>query len=77
MPLYRFIIQDGRSSYLRTAKLPDDGCAWDFGETIIRALLQSDLSAEESRLMVIEQDKRSVASIAFNLAGLQTKRTLQ
>ena len=77
MPLYRFVVQGGRASVLRTSTLPDDDCAWDYGETIIRALLESGLSDEESRLMVIEQGSRVVASIAFNLAALRTKRTLQ
>jgi hypothetical protein len=79
MPLYRFIVHDGyvSSPELRTSTLPDDDSAWDYGETIIRALLQSDLSAEESRLMVIAEGSRVVASIAFNLKALRTKRTLQ
>ena len=46
MPLYRFVVQGGRASVLRTSTLPDDDCAWDYGETIIRALLESGLSDE-------------------------------
>lgn len=79
MPLYRFIVHNDTvsSPELRTTTLPDDDSAWDYGETIIRTLLQSDLNAEESRLMVIAEGKRVVANIAFNLKALRTKRTLQ
>jgi hypothetical protein len=59
-------VQDERGSELRTSTLPDDDSAWDYGEAIIRTLLASDLPADESRLMVIEQDNHVVASIAFN-----------
>jgi hypothetical protein len=79
MPLYRFIVNDGYVSSPEriTSTLPDDDSAWDYGETIIRALLQSDLNTEESRLMVIAEGNRVVASIAFNLKALRTKRTLR
>jgi hypothetical protein len=40
-------------------------------------LLQSDLDAHESRLLVIAQGTRVIASISFNLAALRAKRTLQ
>jgi len=49
----------------------------DYGEAIIRSLLRSDLDAHESRLMVIAQGSRVIASIAFNLAALRNPRTLQ
>jgi hypothetical protein len=39
-------------------------------------LLRSD-GADDSRLMVIAEGERIVASIDFNLAALRTKRTLQ
>jgi hypothetical protein len=39
--------------------------------------LQSDLDAHESRLIVIAQGRRVIASIAFNLAALREERTLQ
>jgi hypothetical protein len=77
MPVYRFSIHDdARAPEVRTATLPDDDSAWDYGETIIRSLLRSD-AAEDSRLMVIAEGARIVASIAFNLAALRTKRSLQ
>jgi hypothetical protein len=60
-----------------TASLPDHDAAWDYGEAIIRSLLRSDRDAHESRLMVIAQGSRVVASIAFNLADLRAPRTLQ
>ena len=59
------------------ALLPDHDAAWDYGEAIIRNLLQSDLDAHASRLMVIAQGPRVIASIAFNLAGLREPRKLQ
>jgi hypothetical protein len=77
MPLYRFTIHDDtRASEVRTSALPDDDCAWDYGETIIQSLLRSD-RADDSRLMVIAEGTRIVASIDFNLKALRTKRTLQ
>jgi hypothetical protein len=57
--------------------LPDDCAAWDYGEAIVRRLLQSDRDAHESRLMVIADGRRVIASIAFNLAVLRDQRTLQ
>ena len=57
--------------------LPDHAAAWEYGEAIIRGLLQSDRDAHESRLMVIAQGPRVIASIAFNLAALRNPRTLQ
>jgi len=57
--------------------LPDHDAAWDYGEAIVRGLLRSDLDAHESRLMVIAQGPRVIASIAFNLAALRHPRTLQ
>jgi hypothetical protein len=59
------------------ASLPDHDAAWDYGEAIVRGLLQSDLDAHESRLLAIAQGTRVIASIAFNLAALRAKRTLQ
>jgi hypothetical protein len=53
-----------------------DDSAWDYGETIIRTLLRSD-ATDDSRLMVIAEGSRVVASIDFNLKALRTKRTLQ
>ena len=78
MPTYRFTI-DGDSSPTEetTAALPHDDAAWEFGESIIRSLLSLKLDPEESRVMVIRVDKRVVASIAFNLTALGTRRTLQ
>jgi hypothetical protein len=61
----------------RIASLPDHDAAWDYGEAIVRDLLQSDLDAHESRLIVIAQGRRVIASIAFNLAALREERTLQ
>jgi hypothetical protein len=58
------------------ASLPDHGAAWDYGEAIIRGLLQSEVDAHESRLMVIAQGPRVIASMAFNLAALRKPRTL-
>jgi hypothetical protein len=60
-----------------TVALPDHAAAWDYGEAIIRGLLQSDRDAHESGLMVIAQGPRVIASIAFNLAALRNPRTLQ
>lgn len=75
--LYRFTIHDdARAPELRTSTLPNDNSAWDYGETIIRSLLRND-GADNSRLMVIAEGDRIVASIAFNLAALRTKRNLQ
>jgi hypothetical protein len=54
-----------------------EDAAWDYGEAIIRGLLRSDRDAHESRLMVIAQGPRVIASIAFNLAALRNPRTLQ
>jgi hypothetical protein len=77
MPVYRFSIHDdARAPEVRTTTLPDDDSAWDYGETIIRSLLRSD-GADDSRLMVIAEGERIVASIDFNLKALRTKRTLQ
>jgi hypothetical protein len=77
MPLYSFAIhEDARAPEVRTSTLPDDDSAWDYGETIIRSLLRSD-AADDSRVMVISEGQRIVASIEFNLAALRTRRTLQ
>jgi hypothetical protein len=77
MPVYQFTIHEGaRAPEVTTSTLPDDDSAWDYGETIIRSLLRSD-GANDSRLMVIAEGERIVASIDFNLAALRTKRTLQ
>jgi hypothetical protein len=77
MPLYSFAIhEDARAPEVRTSTLPDDDSAWDYGEAIIRSMLRSD-AADDSRVMVISEGQRIVASIEFNLAALRTKRTLQ
>ena len=77
MPVYRFTIRDdARAPEVRTSTLPDDGSAWDYGETIIRSLLRDD-AAMDTRLMEITEGDRIIASIAFNLAALHTRRTLQ
>jgi hypothetical protein len=77
MPLYRFTIRDdARAPQVRTSTLPDDDSAWDYGETIIRSLLR-DGDPNDSRLMVITEGDRIIANIAFNLAALHTRRTLQ
>ena len=78
MQTYLFSIYGEEPSDRRDteASLPDHGAAWDYGESIVRSLLQSDLDAHESRLMVIAQGPRVIASIAFNLAALRNPRTL-
>jgi hypothetical protein len=77
MPVYRFTIHEGaQAPEVRTSTLPNDDSAWDYGETLIRSLLRNG-AAEDSRLMVITEGDRIVASIDFNLAALRTKRTLQ
>jgi hypothetical protein len=79
MQTYRFSVYGEAPSDREdsTASLPDHDAAWDYGEAIIRSLLHSDLDAHESRLMVIAQGSRVIASIAFNLAALRNPRTLQ
>ena len=78
MPTYRFTIDGDLSPPEETtATLPDHDAAWDFGETIIRRLLASDRDANESRVMVILEGERVIASIAFNLAALRIPRSLQ
>ena len=78
MQTYRFSIYGEEPSDRRDseASLPDHCAAWDYGEAIIRGLLQSEVYAYESRLMVIAQGLRVIASIAFNLAALRNPRTL-
>jgi hypothetical protein len=79
MQTYRFSVygEDPANRQDSTTSLPDHDAAWDYGEAIIRGLLRSDVDAHESRLMVIAQGSRVIASIAFNLAALRTPRTLQ
>jgi hypothetical protein len=79
MGTYLFSVYGERPSYREDsiASLPDHDAAWDYGEGIVRSLLQSDLDAHESRLLVIAQGTRVIASISFNLAALRAKRTLQ
>jgi hypothetical protein len=79
MQTYRFSVYGEAPSDREdsTASLPDHDAAWDYGEAIIRSLLHSDLDAHESRLMLIAQGSRVIASIAFNLAALRNPRTLQ
>ena len=78
MPIYRFSIDgDFSPPEETTVTLPHDDSAWDYGETIIRRLVDSDCAADESRLMVIFQGERIVASIAFNLEALRIPRFLQ
>ena len=79
MQTYRFSIYGEEPSDRRDSEawLPDHGAAWAYGEAIVRSLLQSDLDPNESRLMVIAQGPRVIASIAFNLAALRSPRTLQ
>ena len=75
---YRFRIEGDRSpSKETTATLPDSDSAWDYGETIIRSLLGGDGDADESRVMIIFEGDRIIASIAFNLAALRVPRSLQ
>jgi hypothetical protein len=79
MQTYRFSIygEDPADRQDSTLSLPDHDAAWDYGEAIVRSLVRSDLDAHESRLMVIAQGPRVVASIAFNLAALREPRILQ
>jgi hypothetical protein len=79
MQTYRFSIYGEAASERedRTVSLPDHAAAWDYGEAIVRSLLHSDLDAHESRVMVIAQGPRVIASIAFNLAALRNPRTFQ
>jgi hypothetical protein len=78
MQTYLFTIYGEEPSDRRDSEalLPDHGAAWDHGEAIIRSLLQSTIDAHESRLMVIAQGPRVIASIAFNLAAFRNARTL-
>jgi hypothetical protein len=78
MPIYRFTVEgDFSPPEETTATLPHDDSAWDYGETIIRRLIDRDCDAEESRVMVIFEGERIIASIAFNLAALRIPRSLQ
>jgi hypothetical protein len=75
---YRFRIEGDLSAPKETtAILPDSDSAWDYGETIIRGLIRSDGDADESRVMIIFEGDRIIASIAFNLAALRVPRSLQ
>jgi hypothetical protein len=78
MPTYRFTV-DGERSPLeeKTATLPDDNSAWDYGESLIREMLNRELDPDEPRRMVIAVGDRIVGTIAFNLDALQVRRTLQ
>ena len=78
MPTYRFTIDGDFSPTEETfATLPDDDSAWDYGESIIRGLLNSDRDAEESRVMMIAEGERMIGSLAFNLSSLRAPRNLQ
>ena len=78
MLTYRFRIEgDFSPPEETTAALPDSDSARDYGETIIRSLIGSDGDAAESRVMIIFEGDRIVASIAFNLAALRIPRSLQ
>jgi hypothetical protein len=78
MPTYRFTV-DGERSPLeeKTATLPDDNSAWDYGEALIWGMLSREMDPDESRVMVIAIGDRIVATIAFNLNAFQDRRTLQ
>ena len=60
-----------------TATLADDSSAWDYGESLIRDRLNSDPKAPESRVLVISNGNRIIASISFRIAALRVRRTLQ
>lgn len=79
MQTYLFSIfgEDPADRQDSTTSLPDHDAAWDYGEAIVRDLLRSDVDAHESRLLVITQGPRVIASIAFNLAALRKSRVLQ
>jgi hypothetical protein len=78
MLTYRFTIDgDFSPTEEMSATLPDDDAAWDYGESIIRGLLNSDRDAEESRVMVIARGGQMIGSIAFNLSALRSPRNLQ
>lgn len=80
MPTYRFTVSGGDQQAGVEAKileLPDDNSAWDVGVSLIRELLIPDPEQRDARVMEIAEGQRIVASIAFDLAGLREKRTLQ
>jgi hypothetical protein len=56
MPTYRFTV-DGERTPLeeKTATLPDDNSAWDYGEALIWGMLSREMDPDESRVMVIAQ----------------------
>jgi hypothetical protein len=72
MRLYQFATygEDASSPVdTKTATLPDDSSAWDYGETIVRDLLRSDPQERESRLMVVSCGERIIASIGRQRSG--------
>jgi hypothetical protein len=78
MPHHSFTIYtDGVApDHAWTMALPDDAAAWDFGECMIRDVLDNALKFD-TRLMEIADGARIIATIAFDLKALRSPRTLQ
>ena len=77
MPDYRFTIHGDSAPEPVTVTLPDDGAAWEYGESLARFLLREFNAERATWIMEIMQANREVATIGFDLAELRKPRSLQ
>jgi uncharacterized protein DUF6894 len=77
MPDYRFTIHGDSAPEPVTVTLPDDGAAWEYGESLARFLLRELKAERETWIMEIRQANREIATIGFDLAALRKPRPIQ
>ena len=77
MPDYLFTIHGDSAPEPVTVMLPDDGAAWEYGESLARLLLRGLNAERETWIMEIRQGDREIATIGFDLAALRKPRPIQ
>jgi hypothetical protein len=67
MPDYRFTIHGDKAPEPATVSLPDDDSAWDYGESMVRRLLNTKPREREAWSLDITEGSREIANIALIL----------